>query len=511
MTTTVEGPVGTGRKWGTLVIACLAVLVLNIDLTVLHLALPGLQRDLAPSATELLWIADAYGFALAGLLITMGCLGDRIGRRRLLLIGTFAFGAMSAVTAYAAGPQALIAARALLGAAGATIMPSTLSLIRNAFTDPRERTMAVGVWGGVGAIAVGLGPLVGGVLLDRFWWGSVFLINVPIMTLLLVAGRLVLVESRNPRPGRLDAAGVLLSMTGVVGVVYAIKEAAHGRWQADPAVAAVIGLGCLAAFVRRQTRLADPLIDVRLFRRIAFSGSVVVGMFAMFALVASSLIFAQYFQSVLEWSPLRAGLAGLPGALAAMAGGALAAPLITVLGRARVIAAGLGVAAAGFALYLNTGTAADYPALLLAMIPAGLGMGMALTVTSDTILASVPKERAGAASAISGTATELGGALGMAVLGSVLTAAYRGDLALPAGLPPAAAEAARDSLGGALAAASALPPSLAGPVVEAARQAYVHGMHVALLCGAALAAVVAVTALRALRDVPAVIEDREDA
>jgi DHA2 family multidrug resistance protein-like MFS transporter len=502
-------PVGTARKWATLGTCCLAVLVLSIDLTALHLAIPNLINDLSPSGTQILWIADVYGFALAGLLVTMGGIGDRIGRKKLLLIGTTAFAATSALTAYATSPEMLIAARALLGIAGATIMPSTLSITRNVFTDGKERTMAVGIASGIGALGVALGPIMGGALLDHFWWGSVFLINVPIMAAVLVAGLFVLPESRNPRPGKLDAPSVPMSIIGILGVVYAITEAGHsGVMHAKVGAGLAIGVIGLVAFVWRQRRLSEPLIDVRLFRNPAFSGSIGANLFAMFALVAQSLVFSQYFQLVLHWSPLKSGLAGLPGGVAAAVGGAaLAPPLITAIGRARVVGLGMALSAAGFALYALTGTQSNYWTLLLAMIPCAMGVGMAMTVTGDTILASVPKDRAGAASAISETATELGGALGMAVLGSVLTAAYRTSLDLPAGLPAGAVSSARDSIGSALEAASMLSARFAGPVVDAARHAFVTGMHAAVFCSAGLAALTGLAALFTLRSVPKVIPE----
>ncbi|TDD64972.1 MFS transporter [Actinomadura rubrisoli] len=503
----------SARKWGTFAICGLLAIVPNIDLTALNQAVPHLSADLDPSATQILWIADAYGFALAGLLITMGGIGDRIGHKRLLLMGTALFAAASAVTAYAPSAGLLIAARALLGVAGATLMPSGLSLIRRVFTDPKERTMAVGLFAGIGGLAVGLGPVVGGALLDHFWWGSVFMINVPIMLVALVAGAFVLPGARGTVGGRMDLLGVPLSIAGVLGLVYAVKEAAaHGPDEPRVAVSALLGAAALAGFLVRQARAADPLIDLRLFRNAAFSGSVGTNMFAMFALVAQSLIFSLFFQLALGWSPLRAGLAGLPGALGAMVGGAaLAPPLISALGRARVVALGLAVSAAAFSLFLTIGLDTPYLAMLPVLLLSGTGMGMALTVTSDTVLASVPKDRSGAASAISETATELGGALGMAVLGSVLNAVYRNTLDMPANVPAPAASAARDSLTGAVRAAAGLPDRLAAQVTGAAREAFVDGMHAALLCSAGLAALVAVFALATLRNVPKVIEDAESA
>ncbi|MFC7728876.1 MFS transporter [Actinomadura keratinilytica] len=495
------------RKWGTFVIGCLLILVPGIDLTALNLAVPHISADLDPSATQILWIADSYGFALAGLLITMGAVGDRVGHRNLLLIGVAVFAAASALTAYAPSAELLIAARALLGAAGATLMPSALALIRRVFTDPKERTTALGAFFGSGALAVGLGPVLGGGVLEHFWWGAVFLINVPIMAVILAAGAVLLPGSHGPGHGRVDVPSVPLSAAGVLGVVYAVKEAAaHGLDAAQVRWGVAVGAAGLALFLWRQTRLAHPLIDVRLFRRAAFTGSVTINLFAMFGMVAQSLLFSLYFQLVLGWSPLRAGLAGLPGAVGAAAGGAaLAAPLISAVGRARTVAVGMAVAAVSYAAFTGFGTDPSYPLLVVPMVLGGLGMGLALTVTGDTVLASVPRRRAGTASAISETAAELGGALGMAVLGSVVTAVYRRALETPSGLPAGAEHAARESLASAAGAAAALPQDLAARLLDAARTAYVDGMHAAMLASAAVMACVAVTAVFTLRSVPKVI------
>ncbi|MFF0862276.1 MFS transporter [Nonomuraea sp. NPDC003560] len=494
------------RKWACLAIACLATLLLSVDLTVLHLALPRLVADLGASSTQLLWIGDMYGFALAGLLVTMGNLGDRVGRKRLLLIGAAGFGAASVVTAYAPNPELLIAARTLLGLAGAMIMPSTLSIVRNVFADPRERTAAIGIWSGMSAAGFALGPVVGGVLLDHFWWGSVFLINVPIMALVLVCGFLVLPESRGPA-GRVDGPSVVLSFAGVVTAVYAVKEAAHqGLAHADVLGTAVVGAVCLVLFVRRQGRLATPLIDVRLFRRRAFSASVGTNLLAIFALSAMNLLFAWYLQLVLGWTPLQAGLAQLPGGLSGAVGGVLAARLIGRLGRNGVVALGLALNAGAFVRYAMLGTELDYLTLLPVMMIGGLGVGLTFTVNNDNILATAPKERAGAAAAVSETAFELGGALGIAVLGTVLNSVYRANLLVPAGVP---GKAARESIAGATATAAELPPQAAGELMRAARTAFVSGMQVTTLVTAVLLAVVAVFALAWLRGVPKVIQEEQ--
>ncbi|MEV4020277.1 DHA2 family efflux MFS transporter permease subunit [Nonomuraea angiospora] len=494
------------NKWSCLAIACLATLLLSLDLTVLHLALPRLVTDLGANSTQLLWIGDMYGFALAGLLITMGNLGDRIGRKRLLLIGASAFGAASVVTAYAPNAELLIAARALLGVAGATIMPSTLSIVRNVFTDPGERTAAIGIWSGMSAAGFAIGPVVGGLLLDHFWWGSVFLINVPIMLLVLVGGILVLPESRNPHAGRPDLVSVVLSFAGVVTAVYAVKEAAHkGLEHADVLVAGAAGVLLLGLFVWRQTRLPEPLIDVRLFRRRAFSASIVTNLLAIFTMSAMMLLFGWYLQLVLGWSPLQAGLAQLPGGLSGAVGGILAAKLIHRIGRNGVVALGLAMNAGAFLYYSTLGPSLNYLALLPIMIIGGVGIGFTFTVNNDNVLATAPRERAGAAAAVSETAFELGGALGIAILGTVLNTAYRTNLHLPTGLP--SVDAARESIAGAVSTATTLPPEQAAQLMRAAQTAFIDGLHLTALVTAALLAVVALLALIGLRGVPKVIPE----
>ncbi|WP_431995645.1 MFS transporter [Streptomyces griseoflavus] len=488
------------RKWATLAIACLTMLLLSVDLTVLHLAVPRLTAELRPTSTQLLWIADVYGFALGGLLITMGNVGDRIGRRRLLLVGTFAFGAASGLTAYAWTPELLIASRALLGVAGSTLMPSTLSIIRNTFTDPAERTRAIGIWSSVSSAGFAVGPLIGGILLDHFWWGSVFLINIPVMLLIFVVGFFVLPESKNPEPGRLDVLSVLLSVAGVTAVIYTIKDAAHdGLTDPDVALAATLGVGALALFARRQRRLRTPLIDVVLFRNRGFNASVGATVMAMFALAGVGFVGSQYFQVVLGWSPLRSAVTQLPGVAGAVLGAVLAPTLAAAWGRARTVALGLALVTAGLLQYLRLSAEISYPAVLAALIVTSSGVAMTFTVTADSVLASVPKERAGAASAISETAYEMGGALGIAVLGSVLSRVYRDGLEVPAGVPGEHAAVAGESLAGAMEVARALPGALGEALASAARVAFLDGFHVTVATCAALAALVTVAAGLALR------------
>ena len=302
------GPVAGRREWIGLAVIALPSMLYSMDLTVLYLAVPSLTRDLQPSASQLLWITDIYGFLIAGLLITMGTLGDRIGRRRLLMIGAAGFGAASVLAAFSTSAEMLIAARALLGVAAATLAPSTLSLIRNMFHDPRQRTVAIGLWVTSYSAGAAIGPLIGGLLLARFWWGSVFLISVPVMVLLLAVGPRLLPESRDPNPGRFDLSSAALSLLSVLAVIYGVKRIAEGDAGAVPALSIALGLLVGTAFLRRQGKLADPMIDLRLFRAPAFSVAVGANALALFTVYGMDLFIAQYLQLVLGMSPFEAGL-----------------------------------------------------------------------------------------------------------------------------------------------------------------------------------------------------------
>jgi DHA2 family multidrug resistance protein-like MFS transporter len=485
--------------------------LLGIDNSVLNYAVPSLSRQLNPSATQLLWIVDVYGFVLGGMLIVAGGIGDRIGRRKLLLMGVAGFGAASALTAYASSPELLIAARALLGLAGATIMPSTLSLLRSAFTDAKERTTAIGVSSGVAAASFALGPVVGGLLLDHFWWGSVFLINVPLMGLILVAGFFILPESRDPHPGRLDWRSVPLSIVGMLGIIYAIKTAARNGAD-DPAawISAAVGAAALTAFLRRQTRIAAPLLDLKFFRNPAFSGALTSNVVTMFTSSTLSLGFSLYFQVVRGWSPLTAGLALLPGPLSAAFAAPVSAVLITRIGRARTVALGLLLMAVSTAAVGRVTTHSGYWELLPILVVNGVGVMFTFSVTSDTILASVPRTRTGAAAAISETGMELGGALGIAVLGSVLSALYRADLTLPRGLSGDQAATARESVSGGVQIGGGLAGATGRQVADAARQAFTDSLHTTTLIGASIMLLGAVAALVTLRNVPAVLDQHNE-
>jgi MFS transporter, DHA2 family, multidrug resistance protein len=490
------------REWVGLVVLALPCLVYAMDLTVLNLAVPQLSADLRPSAVQLLWIVDVYGFLVAGLLVTMGTLGDRIGRRRLLLAGAAGFAAASLLAAAATSAGMLIAARALLGVAGATLAPSTLSLIRTMFADPRQRTFAVAVWISSFSAGGAVGPLAGGVLLEWFWWGSVFLLAVPVMALLLVLGPFLLPEYRDPAAGRPDLASAALSLAAVLPVVYGLKELAQDGPGWLPALAVLAGLAVGAAFVRRQRRLADPLLDLGLFADRAFSASLVTNTLSFFVGFGILLFVAQYLQLVLGQSPLQAGLWMLPSSAAFIAGSLLAPLLVRRARPAVAIVAGLAVSAAGFGLLARV-DGAGLALLVAGSVVFSLGLAPVDTLAADLTVAAAPPERAGAASALSETSAELGGALGIAVLGSVGTAVYRGQMrdAIPFATPPGAAEAARDTLGGAVAAAGDLPAQVGAALLDAARQAFTQGLRATAAVSAALAVAVALLAPALLRGV----------
>lgn len=506
--TTAPGPRATRREWTGLAVIALPCLLYSMDLTVLNLALPALSADLRPSASQLLWIIDIYGFMVAGALIPMGTLGDRIGRRRLLLAGAAAFGVGSVLAAFARSAEMLILMRALLGLAGATLAPSTLSLIRNMFLDERERTVAIGLWVSSYSVGAAIGPLVGGVLLEYFRWGSVFLVAVPVMVLLLLIGPRLLPEFRDPHAGRADVPSAVLSLAAVLATIYGVKQwAEHG---AGPMPAACIagGLALGAVFVRRQRRLADPLIDLRLFRVPAFSASLATYLLGCFAMFGVYVFIAQYLQLVLGLSPLAAGLWTVPWALAFVVGTLAVPPLARRFGPAATVTGGLLVATLGFALIAGVGTGSTGArgplALVAATVVMSLGLAPVVTLATDLIIGAAPAQRAGAAAAISETSAELGGAVGIAVFGSIGTAVYRALLAAAplADVPPEAMEAARSTLGAALSTAAQLPAPQGGGLADASRAAFTRAMEVAALVATAVMAATALLAAITLRRPP---------
>ncbi|MBM4183634.1 MAG: MFS transporter [Gemmatimonadetes bacterium] len=468
------------REWIGLAVIALPCLLYSMDLTVLHLAVPALTEDLQPSSAQLLWIIDIYGFFIAGSLITMRTLGDRVGRRRLLMIGAIAFGVASVLAALSTTAEMLIVTRALLGIAGATVAPSTLSLIRNMFLDDGQRTRAISVWMTAFSLGGVLGPFVGGVLLQFFAWGSVFLIAVPIMALVLATAPFLLPEYRDPAAGRIDLPSAALSMGAVLGVIYGVKALAQDGPGAVPAAVSLAGLALGAVFARRQLRLADPLIDLRLFTRPAFAASVATYGFAIFVLFGGFLYLPQYLQLVRGLSPLEAGLWGAPSASAWVVGAIVTPTLARRMRPATLMVAGLIVTAGGFAYLTGLDADTGFVAYVLATTAFALGSAPIFTLTNDLMIGTAPPERAGAAAGISETSAELGGALGIAVFGSVGVATYRGMLggaSLP-GVPAEAVATAMDTLGGAAAVAQALSPAAASTLLAASREAFLLGLHV---------------------------------
>lgn len=488
------------NRWVVLVVLCLSLLLVALDATVLHVAVPAVTEDLRPSAVGLLWIVDAYPLVCASLLILFGTLGDRVGRRRILLLGYALFAVASALAAMADSPGVLIAARALLGVGGAMIMPATLSILRQVFPDRRERAVAIGVWTAVAAVGAATGPVIGGFLVEHFWWGSVFLINIPLMALILPVGRLLLPESRGCDDGPWDVFGALMAAGGVLGVVLGVKRAGTGEGVFDLAtlVPLVLGGALIVAFVRRQKRRTHPLIDIGMFARPAFSTAVGCIVLAMLALVGLELIAVQYLQLVLGLSPLATGLRLLPLTFAAMAAGATGSYTLRRIGPRRMVGWGFVLTAASVLLLTLMGQH-DRPGLLtVAFVVLGFGLQSTLFGAYESMLSEAPADRAGGAAAIGETSYQLGAGMGIALLGSVMNAAYAPGLSKlsGAGVPIEASTAASHSLGEAYQVASRLGGPLGEVLRSTARHAFVNGLHVTLLVSAGLLLLGALAALR---------------
>ncbi|MFF8983189.1 MFS transporter [Streptomyces globisporus] len=488
------------NRWVVLVVLCLSLLVVALDATVLHVAVPSLTEDLRPSGTALLWIVDAYPLVCASLLILFGTLGDRVGRRRVLLIGYALFGLASLLAATADTSGVLIAARALLGVGGAMIMPATLSILRQVFPDRRERALAIGVWTAVAAVGAATGPVVGGFLVEHFWWGSVFLINIPLMAVILPLGRRLLPESRGGDDGPWDVLGALMAAAGVLGVVLGVKRLGGGAGLLDPVALGPLafGLALLILFVRRQKRRRHPLIDVAMFARPAFSTAVGCIVLAMLALVGLQLIAVQYLQLVLGLTPLETGLRLLPLTFAAMAAGATGSYTLRRFGPRRMVGWGF-VLTASSVLVLTAMGQHDRPALLTgAFVLLGFGLQTTLFGAYESMLSDAPPERAGGAAAIGETSYQLGAGLGIALLGSVMNAAYAPGLASlgDQGVPARAGAEASHSLGEAYQVAAQLGGPMGDLLRSTARHAFIDGLHVTLFVSAGLLLLGALAALR---------------
>ncbi|MCG7311311.1 MFS transporter [Brachybacterium sp. ACRRE] len=493
------------RRWAALVVLMLPVLLVSVDNTVLSFALPAISESLRPSGTALLWIVDVYPLLLAGLLVPMGSLGDRIGRRRLLLIGAAGFAAVSAIAAFAPSALALIGLRAAMGLFGSMLMPATLSLIRNIFDDPRERRTAIALWAAGFSGGAALGPILGGFLLEHLWWGSVFLLALPMLVPLLVLAPILVPESRDPQPGPVDPLSIVLVMATMTPFVWAIKTAADAGVSVPVVLAAGIAVLAGVAFVRRQVTREQPMLDVRLFTIPAFSASVTANLLSVFSLVGFLYFLSQHLQLVSGRSPMQAGLLLLPGLVVTIVAGLLVVRVVPRVRPAHAMAAGLLMNAVGYGIVLVTGTAGSDGALVLAFAVVGAGVGTAETISNDEILGAVPARRAGAASAISETAYETGAVLGTAILGSILNATFRAHVEVPTALSGGAADAAGQTLGGATDAARSLGGEAGEALLSSAREAfdsgvaYTAGVGVVLMVAAAAIVVIAMRERRPAR------------
>ncbi|WP_444876244.1 MFS transporter [Agromyces ramosus] len=478
----------------------LPVLLVSIDNTVLSFALPAISRDLAPTAAQQLWIIDAYPLVLAGLLVAMGSAGDRYGRRRMLLIGSIGFAVLSVAAAFAPTAETLIAARAALGFFGAMLMPSTLSLLRTVFVEREQRRLAIAIWASGFAAGSAFGPLVGGLLLEHFAWGSVFLLAVPVLVPMLILVPLLIPESRDPAPGRIDLPSTLLSLAAMGPVVYGIKSLATDGFDGFGVQAIVLGAFAGVWFVRRQLSARSPMLDVRLFRQGSFGGAVLVNLCSVIALVGFLYFVSQHLQLIAGLTPVAAGLALLPGLVAMIIAGLAVVPIARRVRPRILVPTALALSAAGYAVVASTATADSIAPVVIAFVLLGVGIGAAETVSNELILSSAPAAKAGAASAVSETAYELGAVLGTAVLGSILAAHYRGAIELPGALTGAQADAARETLAGAVTVAEQLPAAIGAELAASAAHAFDSGVVVTSLIGVGLMAAAAAIAAVALRN-----------
>jgi DHA2 family multidrug resistance protein-like MFS transporter len=494
MTTHRAGP----REWTALAVLMLPVLMVSVDNTVLSFALPAISVDLRPSGTQLLWIVDLYAIMLAGLLIAMGSIGDRFGRRRLLLIGAVGFGAASLLAAYSQSAEALLASRALLGIFGATLMPSTLSLIRNVFHDPRDRRLAIATWAAMFSGGAALGPVLGGWLLGHFAWGAVFLINVPIIVVLVPLAIALLPESRDPAPGPFDAIAIVLSLAAMLPLVFGIKNVAEHGLSDVTLVAFAIGIGAGFAFVHRLRTSDSPMIDLTLFQNRVFNGAIIANLLSLMGLTGFLFLGAQLLQLVLGLSAMDAALVLLPGLVATVAAGFVAVRLVHHVSVRALVTVSFVASATGYAITALT-QVPTVMSVAVAFAVMGLGIGMAETLTNDVMLSSVPASKAGAASAISETAYEIGAVLGTAVLGTVLTSIYRSHLTYPAVLEWGERGGSFETLGSTVELARYYPNDVGRDLLSSAHEAFDLGVQYTSAAAIVIALLAALVSWRTLK------------
>ena len=492
------------KEWLGLVVIVLVTFLIAIDISVLGFAMPPISEALKPSATELLWIMDIYSFVLAGMLVSMGWIADRFGRRRMLIFGAVVFGIASLLGAFAKSPEMLIGARALLGFGAATLTPTSLALIRNMFHDNKQRKTAIAAWSGTLATGAAIGPVVGGLMLNNFWWGSVFLINAPVMVLVLILAPILLPEYRDPNRGKMDLIGSILSLAAILPLIYGLKELAVKGYSNERLVYVGVGVVFLAAFIQRQRTAANPLIDIKLFRSGGFSGSILTNMTVMLAFMGIGILTNQYLQVVLDMSPFKASLWSL-GAMPAIG---IGISLTTVLAKKvmpkYLIGAGMVVMAIGFGILSQLKVGSNVVFVIVGVGLMAAGMIASKTVTAEIVVTSAPPERAGASAAMSETFTEFGSAMGFALIGSIGAAVFHHQMlnVHPAGLTGPALDAAQNTVGAAAQIAGSLPPAAGQQLINASKEAFTHGLQVAALAGAIGMVVVAIIVGVLLRKVP---------
>jgi EmrB/QacA subfamily drug resistance transporter len=484
------------RRWWALAVLCMTLLVITLDNTILNVAIPALVKDLEASTSQLQWIIDGYTLVFAGLLLTMGSIGDRFGRKGALMVGLAIFGTGSMLSGLATSANMLMITRASMGIGGALIMPATLSLLTNIFHDPRERGRAIGMWAAVAGASGALGPVIGGLLLKHFSWGAIFFVNVPIIIVAIFAGWRLLPSSRDPDAPRLDLIGAGLSIAGLVAVLWAIIEAPARGWGDSMVVATLLGgLLVLAAFVTWELRSSHPMLDVRFFKNRRFTAANIAITLVFFAMFGQMFLGTQYLQTVLGFSALEAGVRMLPMAIVMVALAPVAPRLVEHVGTKLVVGTGLLIVTGGLLVVATVPVTNGYPHLLIGFCLVSTGMALTMAPATESIMGSLPPSKAGVGSAMNDTTRQMGGALGVAVLGSIFATVFRPGLAkgaVEAGLTPSQLARAKDSLGGALEVAGELPARAAAQLSAVAKTEFVNGLQAAVLVAAGVVVVAAI-------------------
>ncbi|MCU1398156.1 MAG: drug resistance transporter [Acidimicrobiales bacterium] len=484
------------KRWWALAVLCTALLIITLDNTILNVAIPALVRDLNASTSQLQWIIDGYTLVFAGLLLTLGSVGDRFGRKGALMIGLVIFGAGSTLSAFTGSANQLIFTRAAMGIGAALIMPSTLSLLTNIFRDPRERGRAIGAWAAVAGASGAFGPVIGGVLLAHFSWGSIFFVNVPIVIVALVGSWYLLPSSRDADAPRLDPIGAVLSIAGLVAVLWAIIEGPSKGWTNGTVLAGLgLGIGFLAGFVLWELRSSHPMLDVRFFNNRRFTAANIAITLVFFAMFGQAFLATQYLQTVLGFSPLESGVRMLPMAVLMASLAPVAPRLVERIGTKLVVGGGLITVLVGLLVLATVPVSNGYVHLLIGFLFVAAGMAMTMAPATESIMGSLPPAKAGVGSAMNDTTRQMGGALGVAILGSVFATVYRPGIADRVGSLGLAGEQlskAQDSIGGAVQVAGTLPSESARLLIASAKAEFVNGMHLAIYVGVGVIAVAAV-------------------